>query len=305
MKYLEYTVLTTTEASDAVAYLLEEKGALGIAIEDPNDFFALNKDKCSWDYADPSLTSALGTDVKVKGYFRDYVDKLEESIAELVNYGLNIGKGQLVVSQIDEEDWANSWKKYFKPFRVGHRIVIKPTWEKYCGDSNDLIIEIDPGMAFGTGDHETTYLCLELIERYVKPEDKVVDVGCGSGILGIAAAKLGADSVFCIDIDENACKVARENVNLNNAKSSIAVIKGNLLDTIKEKSDLIIANIIADAIITLADQAFILLNPGGLFISSGIIIDRKDDVIDSLNRNDFRIIEVLEKGEWCAIVAKR
>ncbi len=305
MKYLEYTVLTTTQASDAVAYLLEEKGALGIAIEDPNDFLSLNKDKYSWDYTDPSLTEALGTDVKVKGYFSEYIDNLEKSVVALRNYGLDIGKGQLIVTQIDEEDWVNSWKRYFKPFRVGHRIVVKPTWEKYYGESNDLIVEIDPGMAFGTGDHETTYLCLELIEKYIKQKDNVVDVGCGSGILGIAAAKLGADRVFCIDIDENACKVARENVLLNNVERLVTVKKGNLLDAIKEKSDIIIANIIADVIITLADRVVGLLSSGGCFISSGIIIDRKHDVIKSLEKNNFEIIEVMEKGEWCAIVAKR
>jgi len=305
MKYIEYTVLTTTEASDAVAYILEREGAVGIATIDLNDFLMLNKDKHSWDYSEPTLAASLGTDVKVKGYFYNYSDKIEKSIQGLKNFGLDIGKGQVIINQVNEEDWANAWKKYFKPFKVGKKIVIKPTWEDYKIVENDIIIEIDPGMAFGTGSHETTSMCLELLEKHIKTRDTVIDIGCGSGILGIAAAKLGADVVTCIDFDENACKVAADNVVLNKMENKIKVVKGNLLDGLTVKVDLIISNIIADVIIDLSDKAYRLINSGGLFISSGIIIDRKKDVISQLINDNFKIKEVLEMGEWCAIVGEK
>ncbi len=305
MKYIEYTVLTTLEASDAVACLLEREGAIGIAIEDPNDILTLNKDKRNWDYIEPELLESLGKDVKVKGYFRRYVSKLEESVQELRKYGLDVGKGQVIVNKIDEEDWAKSWKKYFKPFKVGKKMIIKPTWESYKECNEDIVIEIDPGMAFGTGDHETTFLCLQLLEKYINHNYHIVDVGCGSGILGIAAAKLGAGEVLCIDIDENACKVAKENVILNKVEEIVTVTKGDLLNIEKRKFDMVVANIIADTIIVLGEQALSFLKNHGYFISSGIILDRIDEVINCITECGFEIIEVSKKGEWCAIVAKR
>ena len=305
MRYIEYTVLTTTEASDAVAYLLEREGAVGIAIEDPNDFLFMNKDKHSWDYVSPNLLEGLNDDVKVIGYFNGFVADLEESVMGLKKFGLDVGKGQVIVSNIDDGDWANVWKEHFKPFKVGNRIIIKPTWENYKGHSDDIIVEIDPGMAFGTGDHETTFLCLQLLEKYMSQGVSIVDVGCGSGILGIAAAKLGAKEVLCIDIDDNACKVAKDNTILNRVDETVTVRKGYLLDNAKVKYDIVIANIVADIIISLSGQALDFLKNGGYFISSGIITDRKDDVKNSLKKHGFEIVEALTKGEWCAIVAKR
>jgi len=305
MKYIEYTVLTTTEASDAVAYILEQEGAVGIAIIDPNDFSMLNKDKFGWDYIDSTFLKTLGTDVKVKGYFYNYSDKIESKIKNLSGFGLDIGKGQVIINQVNEENWANAWKRYFKPFKVGKRIIVKPTWEEYKRIENDIIVEIDPGMAFGTGSHETTSMCLELLEKYIKAKDTVIDIGCGTGILGITAAKLGAETVTCIDFDENACKVAADNTLLNKMENKVRVLKGNLLGGITIKADLIIANIIADVIIDLSDKAYRLINPGGLFISSGIIADRKKDVINQLKSNKYKIKEVMETREWCAIVGEK
>ncbi len=305
MKYIEYTVLTTTEASDAVAYILEQEGAVGIAIIDPNDFSMLNKDKFGWDYIDSTFLKTLGTDVKVKGYFYNYSDKIESKIKNLSGFGLDIGKGQVIINQVNEENWANAWKRYFKPFKVGKRIIVKPTWEEYKRIENDIIVEIDPGMAFGTGSHETTSMCLELLEKYIKAKDTVIDIGCGTGILGITAAKLGAETVTCIDFDENACKVAADNTLLNKMENKVRVLKGNLLGGITIKADLIIANIIADVIIDLSDKAYRLINPGGLFISSGIIADRKKDVINQLKSNKYKIREVMETREWCAIVGEK
>lgn len=305
MIYIAYTVLTTTESSDAIAYLLEQEGALGISIEDPFDFMMLNKDKKYWDYTDLTLIEALGTDVKVIGYFIDYIDDLEEKVKRISEYGLNIGKGQIITSEVDEEDWLQSWKKYFKPFKVSERIVIKPTWEKYDKEENDIVVEIDPGMAFGTGNHETTNMCLKFLDKYVEEGNSIIDVGCGSGILGIAAAKLGAKEVLCIDLDKNACKTAKDNVVLNNVSNIINVKRGNLLNSVNKGTNMIVANIIADIIINLAARAFDLIKPGGYFISSGIISERKNDVIKELQKNNFKILEIMEMGQWCSIVGRR
>lgn len=311
MKYVEFTVLTTTQASEAITFILEDEGAIGVAIEDPHDFELLDRNKNNWDYVEPKLIDTLSGDVKVKGYFRDYdfngsiSENIIKRVNELIKFNLDIGKGDFIIKQINEEDWATSWKKHFKPFKAGDRIVIKPSWEEYETEQDDIVVEIDPGMAFGTGDHETTLMCLKLQERYVKKGDIVFDVGCGSGILGIAAGKLGARKVLCVDLDENACKVASENVMANKLENIVKVRKNNLLDAITEKADVIVANIIADVIISFAPKASALLDSGSIFISSGIIIDRRDDVVRQLKKNDFKIKEIMEIGEWCAIVSER
>ncbi|SHI70911.1 50S ribosomal protein L11 methyltransferase [Lutispora thermophila] len=311
MNYIEITILTTTEASEAVSFLLEDVGASGIAIEDPNDFILLNKNETAWDYVEPDLIEAMGKDVKVKGYFPEtiYTDeiksKIKQRVDSLTDFGLNKGKGEVNTRVVKEEDWANAWKKYFKPFKAGERIVVKPTWEEYEADDDDIIVQIDPGMAFGTGNHETTLMCIKLLEKYVKKGCRVYDVGCGSGILGITAAKLGAERVLCVDLDEVACKSAIENVRVNEEESKIVVKNSNLLDVASEKADLIVANIIADIIISFTPQAINFLKDDGIFISSGIILDRQDDVVNALKEHQFSILEISQMGEWCAIAAKR
>jgi ribosomal protein L11 methyltransferase len=311
MNYIEVAIVTTTEASEAISYILENEGASGIAIEDPNDYILMNRDEKDWDYVEPELIESLGNDVKVKGYFPEtnYSDELLNRIKfrvdSLIEYGLDKGKGEIITKTVKEDDWANAWKKYFKPFKAGDKVVIKPTWEKYEAQDNDIVIEIDPGMAFGTGNHETTLMCIKLLEKYVKSGYKVYDVGCGSGILGITAAKLGAEDVLCVDLDEVACKVADENVKVNREEKKIEVKNCNLLDAATENVDLIVANIIADIIISFTPQALSFLKPGGIFISSGIISDRRDDVINELNKHRFSILEISQMGEWCAIAAKR
>ena len=311
MNYIEVTVLTTTEASESVSYILEDEGASGIAIEDPSDFVINNKKEVDWDYVEPELIEAIGDDVKVKGYFiekyfsDDLLHRIKSRVDCLTQHGLDKGRGDILTKVMKEEDWATSWKKYFKPFKAGERVVVKPTWEKYEAQDGDIVVEIDPGMAFGTGNHETTIMCIKLLEKYVEKQNYVYDVGCGSGILGITAAKLGAEKVLCVDLDEVACKVADENVKINKESHRIKVKKGNLLDIAAEKADLIVANIIADVIISFAHQAYVFLNPGGIFISSGIILDRQEDVVNELKINGFTILEIAQMGEWCAIVVKR
>ncbi len=311
MKYIEITVFTTTEASDAISEMMYDLGAKGVNIEDPNDFKMMNQDPMSWDYIEEELLETLGTDVKVKGYFSelDYkgamLDELKARIGDLEGYGLDAGRKELKTTEVDEEDWANAWKKYYKPVKVGERLVIKPSWEEYEAEETDLIIELDPGMAFGTGTHETTSMCMKLIENYVKPGMDVFDVGCGSGVLGIAAAKIGAGKVVCVDIDQVACKVAEENAEINQVKSNLEVRCGNLLDVVQGRADVVIANIIADIIIAFSDDVENFMKEDGVFISSGIIKDRKDDVLAKFAEKNFKVIQLLEEGEWCAIAATR
>lgn len=311
MKYIEVKITTTTEASDAVYNILTDEGAAGVVIEDPNDLKALNTDTTKWDYIEEELIEKLGEDVQIKGYFSELeynyaiVQRITERVNQLDEFGLDKGKGTISTSEVDDEDWANAWKQYYKPTKVGERVVIKPTWEPYEAEAGEVIIELDPGMAFGTGTHETTMMCIRLIEKYMKPGSTVFDVGCGSGILGISAAKLGAGRTICVDIDAVSCKVSRENTELNQVSEKIDIRCGNLLDVVSEKADLIVANIIADIIIAFTDDVGGFMKEGSVFISSGIIKDRRDEVLNKLRETGFGILEVLEQGEWCAIAAGR
>ena len=310
LKYIELQVITTTEASDAVSEILYDEGATGVLIEDPNDFNTLSKDKKSWDYVEEELVKLLGEDTKVKGYFlsEEFSDTKLNSIwrrvENLEKFGLDRGKGIVTTREVNDEDWANAWKKYYKPAKVGDKVVIKPTWEEYVAKADEVIVELDPGMAFGTGTHETTIMCVKLLEKYVKNDSTVFDVGCGSGILGITAVKLNAKRVVCVDIDELSCRVSRENAEMNKVGSRLDIRCGNLLDVVSDKADVIIANIIADIIISFSEDAMKFLNEGGIFISSGIIRDRRDDVLEKLRAEGFSVLEVLSMGEWCAIAAE-
>lgn len=311
MKYIEVQVRTTTEASDAIYNILTEAGAAGVITEDPNDFILMNTDEKSWDYVEQELIDALGTDVRVKGYFayeeynEEKLKDIQAKVDQLEEFGLDKGAGTIETKEVYEEDWANAWKQYYKPVKAGERIVIKPTWEAYEAQAGDLVIEMDPGMAFGTGTHETTVMCIRLLEKYVTAESVVFDVGSGSGILGISAVKLGAKHVECVDIDNVACRVAKENAEHNNVVDKLQVKCGNLLDVVSEKADLIVANIIADIIISFTEDAWKALHPKGIFISSGIIKDRKEEVLSKISSSGFEVIEILELGEWCAIAAER
>lgn len=306
--WTEVTIITTSEAVEAVSALLYDAGVGGVAIEDPKDIYEANTKPGSWDYIDEKLMPPLNGEVKVKGYFPNS-DELAEKIAyvrngveKLEEYGLNKGKGEITTKTVQESDWANAWKQYYKPFKIGKNIIIKPTWEGYVPEPNDIVIEIDPGMAFGTGTHESTRMCAELLEEHMKKDFTVFDIGCGSGILSIIASKLGASSVTGVDIDEVAVKASRDNVTISGAQN-VNILHGNLLDVISNKADIIVANIIADVIMGISGSIPKFLTPGGLFISSGIIRDRADDVKNVLIKSGFRIMETREMGEWVAVAA--
>jgi ribosomal protein L11 methyltransferase len=261
------------------------------------------------DYADDKFIDSLGEDVIIKAYFNESVSKTElvELIKEKLSFigqFLDIGKGYDGFVEVDDEDWSTSWKKYYKPLQIAENIIIKPSWEEYCHTDDEIVIELDPGMAFGTGTHETTAMCARFLRKYMAEGDLVLDVGCGSGILSIIAAKLGAKSVNSVDIDEVAVRVARENCELNGADSVVSVSTGIIQNMPVEKNDLIVANIIASVIVDIADDVKKRLKQNGLFITSGIIKERKEEVLNTYINKGFEHIDTEELGEWVAMVFK-
>ncbi|WP_271629623.1 50S ribosomal protein L11 methyltransferase [Caldicellulosiruptor sp. DIB 104C] len=302
MKWFEVAIKTVEEAEDAISNILYDLGANGVVIED-NEIL---KYPNSWDYIDENQFPKRNFAV-VRAYFPESVNiselifNIEERLKDASQY-LNIGEGEIDISEVDEKDWANEWKKYYKPVEIGN-IVIVPSWENYPNTKDKTVIKLDPGMAFGTGTHESTMLCLEAIQRYVKAGFDVIDIGTGSGILAIAAKKLGANRVLAVDIDDVAVKVARENAALNNVE--IEIRQNDLVFGIEEKFDIAIANIIADIIIKLANDIKNVLKEDGLFISSGIIEERLDDVLKSFKENSLEVVEIKKLNNWCLVVARK
>ena len=313
MDWMEYTVLTTTEGSDLVSQILLDAGSGGTMIEDKNDVAANQRPEGQWDIIDEAIARRIGDDVKVTGYFEvdgrlsDRVAFIESELRRLrgMDLGMDLGKLTHAEKTVAEQNWTESWKAAFKPFRLGRHIVIKPSWECCEVRPEDRVIEIDPGMAFGTGTHETTGMCVRLVEKYVKPGDRVIDIGTGTGILAIAAAHMGAKAVLATDLDAVAVRVAAENVRVNGFEGVIDVRCGDLLDVVRETGDVVIANIIADVIIGLAAPVRARIAEGGVFICSGISVERRDDVLNALAGADYQVLDVLTEGEWCAMAARK
>ncbi|MEG1310999.1 MAG: 50S ribosomal protein L11 methyltransferase [Romboutsia sp.] len=311
MKWIEVTIKTTTEAVEAITNILDELRTGGVSIEDPKDFYFNKQNSLDWDYVDEELYKKSNYDgVLIKTYISEeknvleLVETIKQRVLGLKEFGIDIGDGRVSLNNVNEEEWATAWKAYYKPTKLGEKIVVKPTWEEYKEQTGDLIIELDPGMAFGTGTHETTTMCIRELEKYTKEDSKVFDIGCGSGILAIAAAKLGAKNVIAVDLDEVAVKVSKENVAANNVDEDVEVLYGNLTDVIKDKADVIVANIMADIIMILVKDIHNFMKEDAVFISSGIIHAKVDEVSASLIENGFEIIEVQTLGEWNAIVSK-
>lgn len=311
MKWYEIRINTTDEASDAVSDMLTTMGAGGVAIQDPFDIRKEIQKPNTLDYADEEFIEALGEDVIIKAYFQnglsidDLLKQINEGLRNISQF-LDVGKGLEGYGEVDDEDWSTAWKKYYKPFRLTERIVIKPTWEEFTAEEKDIIVEMDPGMAFGTGTHETTQMCSIFLDKYIYDGSEVLDIGCGTGILSIIASKLGAKKIKAIDIDEVAVKVARENIEINGENSKIEAFQGILSDLKSEdqKFDIIVANIIANVIIDLSSHIPYYLKKNSLFITSGIIKDRKQDVIDACSQSRMSCVDTLEMGEWVAMVFK-
>ncbi len=311
MDWIEIKVHTTTAGAELVSEQLMQEGASGTMVEDRADVPDPAHPNGFWEMIDPGLIERMPEDVVVHAWFEpdhryaDRMQALRARLEQLKGCGLEMGALTVETQQVQEEDWAEVWKRFYKPFRAGKTLVVKPTWEPYEAQAGDRIIEIDPGMAFGSGTHETTSMCLELLEDYMTPDARVIDVGTGSGILAIGAALLGAREVLAIDIDPVAVKVAAENVEHNGLTDKIACAQGNLLDKHSEQCDLCVANIIADVICGFAQPLKAHIVPGGKFICSGIIKERAEDVREALAQAGYELLEERRKGEWAAMIARR
>ena len=312
MKWTEVLIKVDPQAVEAVTDILYGLGAQGVAIDEPVDVERLREDELYWDYIDEKLLENDTEETKIMAYFSEEETNLPEKIAvikekirNLTEFGLSIGSGTVELSNVNQEDWESAWKQYFKPVHVTDRIVVKPEWEEYSPQEGEIVIEIDPGMAFGTGTHETTSMCINQIEKNLKAGDRVIDIGSGSGILSMAAVLLGAEKATGVDLDPVAVRVALENVELNNLQDRIEILHGNLTDVIREKADIVVANIMADIILILLEDVREFIKDDGLFISSGIIQEKRAAVEARLLEKNFSIVEVETKGEWCAITAQK
>ena len=296
MKYIEMTINTSKDKKDIIEGILFDYGIYTTEEISSDIVDELDQDEKDWDFIDyPLLNSKEGVFA-----LRVYPENMKD--ANNLKADLNEKNlGQCLIEEKDDEDWANNWKKYYKPLEIGEKLAIVPEWEAYDNDKR-IVIKINPGMAFGTGTHESTYMCLELLERYVKKDDEIFDIGCGSGILAIAALKLGAKRALAVDIDDKCIDASHENADLNNLEDKMDIKKGNLLDVVKGRADLIVSNIIAEIIVDEIKNLKNHMDKGGIFITSGIIKERRQMVIDALKENGFEIIDELEKNNWVAIV---
>jgi ribosomal protein L11 methyltransferase len=305
------------DALDLVSNMLNELGIDGIEIID-NVPITENERKAMFIDILPELdeddkTATISFYLEENQDVGETITQIQDGLEELKSF-TDVGSGKIEISETEDVDWINNWKEFFKPFRVDDTIVIKPTWEPLLDISeNDLVIEIDPGTAFGTGAHETTKLCILGIKKYIKPGIKLLDVGSGSGILSIIGAKLGASVVLGTDIDPNAVTAALENVEVNHISSDIVnILSGDIItdEAFQQKVglgcyDMVVANILADVIIPLSAEIGKHLKEDGIFISSGIINTKKEQVKEAILKNGFRIIEIKEMGDWVSIVAQK
>ena len=286
------------DADNATAIMTAMDFFGGLMIEDFSDI-----DTCPWDYVDEELLKKDKSVVSISGY----METNENVMAVVEQLKIMLPQDSVVeVISVNEDDWANNWKKYYHPIKVGKNLVIKPSWIDYDKQENDIIVELDPGMAFGTGTHETTRMCMVHLEKYINENSRVLDVGCGSGILSITSLLIGAKEVTGVDIDPVAVKVAIENGEMNNFRAPQYNIKrGNLVDEAQGKYDVIVANIIADVIIAVCGDVKQFVADDGVFISSGIICDRKEDVKKAFDEQGYTIVEEIEEGEWVSFVCKK
>lgn len=308
--WIEITIHTTNEASEIVESILLDYGSTGVAIEDPttleenlHDDFGTIVELSPTDYPEVGVIvkgyiNELNFDDETFNRFKDELEQLGKNI--------NIGEFfKIETTTIQDSDWENSWKDYFDILNIGEKFVIVPTWREYENEEGKYVINIDPGMAFGTGGHETTSLCIKNLEKYVKPHDNVIDVGCGSGILSIAASYLTDGSLKAVDLDKLAVDVSRENFALNNLENRIEVEEASLLTKETKKYDVIVANILAHIIELMLEDAYKLLEDGGYFITSGIIKDKKDELLEKMLKHGFKLVEETSDNEWYSFVTTK
>ncbi len=321
MNYYQVTIYTSHEGIEPLSAVLMEHGFDSIVVDDPADVEDIlnKKEEYEWDYIDPSVFANKDKEPTITIYFDDNklsaihireLTKLIEAVKATVKSGMygpgaDFGRLHVETTLVKDDDWKDKWKEFFKPSKITDSLVVKPTWEEYTPAEGEHVIEIDPGMAFGTGTHETTTLCMVLMEKYLKDGDSVMDVGCGSGILAIAAAKLGCKDILGIEIDPDAVRTAIENVELNKAEDVVVVKEGDLTKGVDKVVDLMVANLMAPLVIELSGAAADHMKDGGIYISSGILVEKRDQVAEAVKAAGFEIVEILEKGEWCAIAAQK
>mgnify|MGYP002783088151 FL=1 len=313
MKFIELTVHTTTEASEIIADIMWNYTNYGVTICDVNDIIALQKSKDTmyWDYMDDDLTAAQPKDVLVKCYIAE--DIAEKTVGEIMRDvadakemsggALPFGTLEDTKREVDGDDWIDVWKKHFRPIRLG-RIVVVPEWIDYTPEADEKIVLLDSNMAFGTGEHETTSMCVELMQEYVTPDSVCIDVGCGSGILGISAVKLGAKKAYLTDIDYVAVSSTTHNSELNGTADKTVVAHSNLLDDTDIQGDVMMANITGEILKLLAPSIPKNLKKDGVLILSGIIESRLSMVKEAYEEVGMRVIKERRKGEWFALVLK-
>lgn len=321
MRWHELTVLATESSQEMVTHYLTELGAGGVSVEE-----AWSPDKPRdtkyGEVYDTPLNDIRPGYALYKAYFsEDYemepiAGELKTLLEGLPEYGYDAGEFTVHIGSVHEDDWANAWKQFFKPVAVTERLVIKPTWEEYEPKEGELIIELDPGMAFGTGTHPTTSLCLKALESAIDGGERIIDVGTGSGVLAIGAMKLGADKVLALDLDPVAVKCAKENIELNGYENEVEVRLSDLLGVLRESEgeqrqadgvkppvDLVVANILAEIILLFIADVMDVLKPGGLYIASGIFKNKEEAVEAALLAAGFEIVDVLRQEDWVAFVA--
>lgn len=334
MIWTKATIDTTSEAVDIISVNLDELGIEGIEIEDHKGISEADRKEMFIDilpdeqeeddgsakvsfYIDiknenSSDDDDYGNSVNNKEEFIALIDSVRQMLDDMRSY-CNVGDGTITISKTDDKDWLNNWKEFFKPFKVADDIIIKPTWEKLDSKNDgDIVVEIDPGTAFGTGSHETTRLCIQGLRKYITNDTKLLDVGCGSGILSIVGILLGAKKAFGTDIDRHALDATFENAAVNKiGKDKFDAATGNIIDDkeLMDKAgydyDIVVANILADVIIPLSGVIGKHIKKDGLFISSGIIDMKAEEVKQAILQNGFEIIETNKMGDWVSYVAKK
>lgn len=317
MNWTEVNIYTATEGIDILCASLMDIGIKGFVVKDSSDFkeFLENKDG-KWDYIDDDLMDLSNCETCITVYLPDNSQGMEMMISlrallkQIKSNDENnvFGRLELELLQVKEEDWANNWKQYFKPLKVGNKLLVKPSWEEYSNNDERIVLEIDPASSFGTGQHNTTKLCLELLEESLNSGDRVLDLGCGSGILSIGAMLLGASEITAVDIEQNAVETAIENAKKNNisqekytAYCGDIISNHELCEKIGGEYDLITANIVADVLIAMSSLFRKKLKNNGILIISGIIIERKDEVVNTVVESGFKVIETAEGDGWAAV----
>ena len=302
----ELTIHVHRDAEEAVSNLMIETGSQGVAISDSADYLG-QEDRFGELYPEVEQSEMIA----ITAYYPDTLDieevkaTLAARLADLTDFGLETGQVSLESQELAEEDWADNWKKYYEPARITHDLTIVPSWTDYEATAGEKIIKLDPGMAFGTGTHPTTKMSLFALEQVLRGGETVIDVGTGSGVLSIASSLLGAKEIYAYDLDEVAVRVAQENIALNPGMDNIQVAAGDLLRGVDLEADVIVANILADVLIHLTEDAYRLVKDQGYLIMSGIISEKWDMVRASAEAAGFFLETHMIQGEWNACVFKK